>query len=152
MGCSPKRSETTSGAGACVPRFCSTGGSTSITFTPLAGDRYYIAVPLNAPREAQVLPPEFWIDCRSLADIVAKAMPAYQALVAAVAEAFPSDTDSRQQQGATPLHLAASRGNRELVDRLIDAGATATEMADGKTPADLAAERGFPELATHLST
>jgi hypothetical protein len=32
-------------------RFCSTGGATTITFTPLAGDTYYLVVPRNPLRE-----------------------------------------------------------------------------------------------------
>jgi hypothetical protein len=31
--------------------FCSTGGATTITFTPSAGDRYYLVAPRNATRE-----------------------------------------------------------------------------------------------------
>ena len=32
-------------------RFCSTGAATTKTFTPLAGNAYYLVVPLNAIRE-----------------------------------------------------------------------------------------------------
>jgi len=32
-------------------KFCSTGGATTITFTPAAGSRYYLVVPRNATRE-----------------------------------------------------------------------------------------------------
>ena len=53
--------------------------------------------------------------------------------------------------GITPLHLAASRGDQQLVADLIEHGADpAATMDDGRTPADLAAERGFPALAERL--
>jgi hypothetical protein len=32
-------------------RFCTTGGATTITFTPIANDAYYLVVPLNATHE-----------------------------------------------------------------------------------------------------
>jgi hypothetical protein len=32
-------------------RYCSTGGITSKTFTPLAGNSYYLVVPTNGTRE-----------------------------------------------------------------------------------------------------
>lgn len=32
-------------------RFCSTGGATTITFTPIAGNTYYLVVPRNSLRE-----------------------------------------------------------------------------------------------------
>lgn len=34
-----------------VSRFCSTGGATTITFAPIAGDSYYLVVPRNTLRE-----------------------------------------------------------------------------------------------------
>ena len=34
-----------------TPRFCSTGGATTVTFTPAAGSTYYLVVPRNATRE-----------------------------------------------------------------------------------------------------
>ncbi len=41
---------------------------------------------------------EFWVQCRSLAEVKARAIAARQALEFAVAAAFPSPVDSRQQQ------------------------------------------------------
>ena len=34
-----------------LPTLCSTGGATSATFTPQAGDRYYLVVPTSLNRE-----------------------------------------------------------------------------------------------------
>ena len=38
-------------AGSLAQRQCSTGGATSTTLTPSAGNRYYLVVPLNAGKE-----------------------------------------------------------------------------------------------------
>lgn len=34
-----------------APKFCSTGGATTVTFTPAAGSEFYLVVPRNATRE-----------------------------------------------------------------------------------------------------
>ncbi len=34
-----------------APKFCSTGGATTLTFTPAAGNEFYLVVPRNAARE-----------------------------------------------------------------------------------------------------
>lgn len=48
-----------------------------------------------------------------------------------------------QQRGFTPLHEAARRGHRELVELLLQHGADAGALdADGRTPVDLARGRG----------
>lgn len=62
-----------------------------------------------------------------------------------------SPVDVASEGGYTPLHLAASRGERELADRLVALGASAAaESAEGKAPADIAEEYGHAELARHL--
>jgi ankyrin repeat protein len=59
---------------------------------------------------------------------------------------------ARDAHGATPLHLAASRGAEPLCDLLLARGADVhARMADGTTPAQMAANRGFPALAERLA-
>jgi ankyrin repeat protein len=59
---------------------------------------------------------------------------------------------ARDAHGATPLHLAASRGADPLCDLLLARGADVhARMADGTTAAQMAANRGFPALAERLS-
>jgi ankyrin repeat protein len=56
-------------------------------------------------------------------------------------------------QGVTPLHLAASRGNRALCEVLLSHGADpSAAMDDGKRAADIAAERGHADVAAWLAT
>ena len=54
--------------------------------------------------------------------------------------------------GATPLHLAASRGNQVLVELLLARGARSRPMENGQTPASIARDRGYPELADSLDS
>ncbi|MCU0617674.1 MAG: ankyrin repeat domain-containing protein [Gemmatimonadaceae bacterium] len=55
--------------------------------------------------------------------------------------------------GVTPLHLAASRGNRALCELLLAKGADASAaMHDGKSAADIATERGYEEVARWLAS
>jgi ankyrin repeat protein len=57
----------------------------------------------------------------------------------------------RQRHGWTPLHGAAERGDAELVDALLAAGADPTVTHDGGlTAADIAESKGHAELATRL--
>lgn len=68
------------------------------------------------------------------------------ALLAADADASAIDA-----QGYAPLHLAASRGNRELSELLIVCGAWKDiQTPDGKRAADIARDRGHAELADWL--
>jgi uncharacterized protein len=56
-------------------------------------------------------------------------------------------------EGYTPLHVAASRGNRRVCDWLLERGAApSARMKDGKTPADIAGERGHSALSDYLRT
>ena len=62
-----------------------------------------------------------------------------------------ADAGLATAEGHTPLHIAASRGNRRVCDLLLQyRAAPSARMKDGKTPADIAAERGHPELADYL--
>jgi ankyrin repeat protein len=52
---------------------------------------------------------------------------------------------------ATPLHSAAASGSREIVEKLLAAGADSKRKTkDGKTAADLARQYGHAELAGEL--
>lgn len=54
-------------------------------------------------------------------------------------QAEPLQVNAIDELGRTALHLAAPRGNAELIKILLEAGADATVVdADGKTPAELA--------------
>lgn len=62
-----------------------------------------------------------------------------------------ADVDARAAGGVTPLHVAASRGQRPVVDLLLAHGADPDVRDDqGRTPARLAAERGHDALAHAL--
>lgn len=55
--------------------------------------------------------------------------------------------------GATPLHLAASRGNRALCELLLAHGADPrATMDDGKRPDAIAADRGHAAVAAWLAS
>jgi uncharacterized protein len=59
---------------------------------------------------------------------------------------------ARDAHGATPLHLAASRGADALCDLLLARGADPGACtAEGATPARMAADRGFPALGERLA-
>ncbi len=59
---------------------------------------------------------------------------------------------ARDAHGATPLHLAASRGADALCDLLLARGADpGARTAEGATPAQMAADRGFPALGERLA-
>jgi ankyrin repeat protein len=63
-----------------------------------------------------------------------------------------ADVNAPAAEEVTPLHLAAARGDAELIALLVEAGADRTrQMADGQTPAAMAAERGHPEAAALLA-
>ena len=59
---------------------------------------------------------------------------------------------ARDAHGATPLHLAASRGAEPLCDLLLARGADpGARTAEGATPAQMATDRGFPALGERLA-
>ncbi|KAH6645794.1 hypothetical protein BKA67DRAFT_582377 [Truncatella angustata] len=58
------------------------------------------------------------------------------------------------QEGLTPLHIAASRGDLEMVQLLVSFGAKAKTWRDrhGKTPEQRAAANGYEEVVQFLQT
>ena len=63
-----------------------------------------------------------------------------------------ADVNAKAEAEATPLHLAAARGNMRFTRRLLELKADpAARMTDGKLPAAFAAERGHPEVAALLN-
>jgi ankyrin repeat protein len=57
-----------------------------------------------------------------------------------------ADVQARAAGGYTPLHIAASRGDKTTVQLLKDKGATEVADAAGRLPADIALERGHDAL------
>ncbi len=73
------------------------------------------------------------------------------ALIARLLDAG-ADVNAHGESGITPLHLAASRGNRLLCETLLARGAVAAaQMHDGTTPANIAETRGHSEVAGWLT-
>lgn len=65
------------------------------------------------------------------------------------AGADPAAVDA---QSYTPIHLAASRGDRAVCELLLACGAVRNVVtADGKSPGDIALERGHVDLAEWLT-
>jgi ankyrin repeat protein len=64
-----------------------------------------------------------------------------------------ANPNARGATGYTPFHLAASRGNRELVDLLLACGADCSLLLDdGKSAVDVARDHGKSEMADYLGT
>jgi len=62
-----------------------------------------------------------------------------------------ADVNARANLGVTPLHLAASRGNQEIIDHLLSHGANIhATMDDGKSVEAIAMERGHQAVAEHI--
>jgi ankyrin repeat protein len=63
-----------------------------------------------------------------------------------------ADVNATAAGGYTPLHLAASNGNREIIALLLENGANREACCDqGKSPADYARERGHAEVVALLA-
>ena len=74
-------------------------------------------------------------------------MPVITALLGAGAD--PAAVDA---QSYTPIHLAASRGDRAVCELLLACGAVRTVLtADGKSAGDIAHEHGHADLADWLT-
>lgn len=74
-------------------------------------------------------------------------MPVTAALLAA-----GSDADAVDAQGYTPLHLAASRGDRALTELLLACGVDRMVLtSDGKCASEIAREKNHPDLASWLA-
>ena len=57
------------------------------------------------------------------------------------------DPDQTDFSGNTPLHVAASLGNAQLINLLVSGGADCTvKNLEGETPLDLAKLRGHDEV------
>ena len=62
-----------------------------------------------------------------------------------------ADVNATAAGGYTPLHIAASNGNREMVILLLESGADRTARCDqDKTAADYARERGHAQVLAML--
>jgi ankyrin repeat protein len=63
-----------------------------------------------------------------------------------------SDAGAVDAQGYTPLHLAASRGDRALTELLLACGVDRMVLTgDGKCASELAREKNHPDLASWLA-
>lgn len=86
---------------------------------------------------------------RDLVEAIRKGHPA-------VVHAFlvkGADPDTRDANGGTALHWAASRGNAEIARLLLDAGADRSATDDeGHTPAQVAERKGRTGLVALLRT
>ncbi len=63
-----------------------------------------------------------------------------------------ADVNLAGAQGITPLHLAAARGNQEVCELLLRAGAKNVPMEGGLDAVALAKQREHPELAEWLES
>ncbi len=63
-----------------------------------------------------------------------------------------ADVNIQEVSGITPLHLAASQGNLEIIICLLEAGADVRiETNGGKTPGDWAEDNGWIAIARILN-
>ena len=94
---------------------------------------------------------------RSRNDLASQPLHACIARFGSIASArdlieYGADVNATQAGGITPLHLAAAQGKPQMVEFLIEQGASPmAQTDDGKLPADLARERGHARLAEQLA-
>jgi len=71
-------------------------------------------------------------------------------LTATVLIDFGAHLDSLDQEAASPLHFAAERGRKEMLELLLQRGATMNNHQWTETPLHWAAHKGFPVMAEIL--
>src|SRR5437899_1059282 len=72
------------------------------------------------------------------------------ATVKALIQRSPALAFSRDREGATPLHLAAQNGHKDVAEVLLGNHADVNAKNDGTTPLHLAAHEGYKDVVEVL--